>query len=61
MKQMFADDELKSSAKRVIAFWLAVIFAVAVGIVLCALMTAVLGSGPAQPYSYQGGFHDHRL
>ncbi len=61
------DEDLVSSAKRLAAFWLTVIVAVVVVIVLCMALSAVFGTGTAlhptlgQGYAYHGGFHDHRL
>ena len=60
-------DDLKSSAKRVLAFWVTMILVIVIGILLCVLLSAVLGMGtPLRPvigqgHSYHGGFHDHRL
>ena len=60
-------DDLKSSAKRVVAFWLTVLVVLVIGILLCVVLSAVLGMGTPlrsvieQGHSYHGGFHDHRL
>lgn len=61
---MLRDAELKASVKRVAAFWLTVLFAVVVCLLLVMVLSVVFNATAdtlvKQP-SYVGGYHDHRL